>query len=274
MLASLLFSSEVAKALDKSSQTQDPEAQKNVRPWSLALRTSVSTSLHRNSDLDKQLSSSFAIYPGHKLKNGVKVGSFLSATKNLLNERKWTWNNSYVSFSKQLGKLHHFNVSGLALVHIPLSEESKDIQKLRTAIMIAPILTYDLKNLDLKNLERWSISYSPAITQYFHQYTTSLTGNSNTRTTLSSQLKLNFSLNDFIHFRLTGTYSKSFTYSGGQQDLYGVSTLLSYAPTSNFSIDIGHRNIGSPLAANGKDIEIDFINSRTSSVYIAFGYQF
>jgi hypothetical protein len=244
---------------------------KVIKPWSVSLGASLNTSLHKNSDLDKQLNSDFSIGANYKFKNGIKLGTSLSGTKDLLNEREWTWNNSYLSIAKSLVNLSGLKISGIALVHIPLSDYSKNYQKLRTGIMIAPSFSYNLSSI---GLERMSLSYRPALTRYFHKYTTSLTGGSNTQYSLSNRLGMSLTITDAAYFALNGSYAKSYTYLGNEKDSYSFSSALGYSPTPKSSVEIGHVNGGSPLATNGKDIEIEVFNNRDSSVYMSFGYQY
>jgi hypothetical protein len=244
---------------------------KPAKKWSVSVGATLNTSLHRNTDQDKQLSSDFSIGPSYKFDNGVRIGTSLSGSKDLLNEREWNWNNSYISLSKSLGSFSGVKVGGLALVHIPLSEYAQDYQKLRTGIMLAPSFAYSLSSI---GLERISLSYRPSITRYFHQYTTSLTGGSNTQYSFGNRLGMNFSISDAAYFALNGSYARSFTYLGNEKDSYSFSSALGYSPTPHSSVEIGHANGGSPLAANGKDIEIEVFNNRDSSVYMSFGYQY
>jgi hypothetical protein len=244
---------------------------KKASQWSVSLGASINTSLHKNTDLDKQLSSDFSIGPSYRFSNGLRVGTSLSGSKDLLNEREWTWNNSYFSISKSLGSFSGIKVGGLVLVHIPLSEYSQDIQKLNTGLMLAPTFSYNLSSI---GLERISLSYRPAITRYFHKYTTSLNGGSNTQYSFSNRLGMNFNITDAAYFAFNGSYARSFTYLGNEKDSYSFSSALGYSPTPKSSIELGHANGGSPLASNGRDTEIEVFNNRDSSVYMSFGYQY
>ena len=244
---------------------------KVIKPWSVSLGAALNTSLHKNTDLDKQLSSDFSIGPSYKFSNGIRIGTSLSGSKDLLNERKWTWNNSYLSISKSLADLSGVKISGIALVYIPLSEYSKEYQKLRTGVMVAPSFSYNLSSI---GLERISLKYVPALTRYFHKYTTSLTGGSNTQYSLSNRLGMNLTISDAAYFSVNGSYARSFTYLGNEKDSYSFSSALGYSPTPKSSVEIGHVNGGSPLAANGKEIEVEVFNNRDSSVYMSFGYQY
>ena len=85
---------------------------------------------------------------------------------------------------------------------------------------------------------------------------------------------MNFSISDAAYFAFNGSYARSLTYLGNEKDSYSFSSAFGYSPTPNSSIEVGHANGGSPLATNGKDIEIEVFNSRDSSVYMSFGYQY
>lgn len=261
----------MAPAFSASAKKSVKKTPKKTKNWSVSLGASINTSLHKNTDLDKRLSSDFSLSPSYRFSNGLRMGTSLSGSKDLLNEREWNWNNSYLSFSKGLTTFNKIKLSGLALVHIPLSEYSRDYQKLITGLMVAPIFSYNFANV---GIDRLSMSYRPSFTKYFHEFTTSLLGGSNTEYNLSQRLGLNFTISDAAYFGLTGTYSRSYTYQGNERDSYSFVSSLGYSPTPKSSVEIGHSNGGSPLATNGRDIEIEVFNNRESTVFMAFGYQF
>lgn len=263
----LLISSAYALDLENS-----PEAEiRKSQPLAVTTSASISSNLYKNSSSDYSLNSDLALDPSLTLEDGTTLIGHLSLYKDLRGERKEELNDAYIGGIKTIFRHGPTSISFLGLGFIPLSERSYKDQKLQTGIMLAPTFNLSLEELMLPGLR---VSLRPSYRQNFHKFKTSLSGNSNFERTLSTSLTLSYYATDALLLTSRNTYSRSFTYNGNETDSYRFEQSLTYLFTARASLTFGHLNGGNPLAANGIDTEVQFLNRRSSTVYTSVSYTF
>ncbi|MCO4793448.1 MAG: hypothetical protein KC493_07045 [Bacteriovoracaceae bacterium] len=263
----LLFTLSIGTTL-ASDSTSSVKKSKN---WSLSTSATLNTSMHHLDDAEKSISSDLGVSHSYKFKNGVRMFTSVSGNKNLQGERKWNWSNSAVGLSTTLGQSEAGRVGGTLIGYIPTSEYSKKYQKMITGFKASPSFTIFGKNFGINSM---SISYVPNAALYFHEYTTALTGGSNTQYSLGNALSVNYGFSDQVSMNVTGSYNRRVTYEGGERDSFGFAATAGYSPTAQTSLSLGYANGGSPLAANGSNTDIDIFDERSAAMFFSLGYTF
>lgn len=249
------------------SKKSTAKVEKPSKAYNVTFSSVLTSSLHKTSDIDHQLSNEFSIAPTYSLGNGYTLLSSISGTKDLKGERKFHLGDASFGVTTTLRKFDKLKISGTALSTIPLSEGTKDYQQLRTSITLVPKLSYSA----MKGL---TLAYSPSAKVNFHKFKTSLTGASNTQYQLANTAVVSYSGLGWMAATATATYLRKFTYGGNSSDVYAFSQTLTFLPTDVTSVSIGHAFGANPLQPNGVDNDIEVFDSRKSSVFAGFSYTY
>jgi hypothetical protein len=246
------------------------------RIWNADFLTQLNSSLHQLSDQDHQLSQDFLLSTGFKFPVGTNFGFVLSANKDYRKQRKFLWEDGYFSLSRTFEtSWQGISFTPLSRLIMPLSESSKDVKKLQTAVY-AGLQT----NIDFAKITP-HLALAPLTAKYriytqknFHRYKVDLQGASNTSYSLANRLILSYALSDKWSLGFDGIYSRGFTYGGISRDNYSHDESVSYAITKNLVIGLGHTIGGNSLAVNGVDSAVESFDNRKSTVYSVLNYNF
>lgn len=260
----LFGSSAFGAEVSKSSTALDSKEKKN---YTVTFDSTLSSSLHKTSDINHSLSNDLSISPTYSLDNGYTLFGTVGGTKDLKGERKFYMGNAAVGVSTTLRKYEKLTIKGSAVATIPLSESTKDNQQLRTAVKVSPKFIY-------KVADGFSAVYVPNAKINFHKYKIALSGASNTQYTLGNTAVLSYSGFESVSLTATASYYRSFTYGGNSKDAYGLTQSLSFVPTEATSVTLGHAIGGNPLQADGINNEIKIFDERSSSVFAGFSFTY
>lgn len=256
---------------DQVKNTQSSVVKKEIKKveerknsLALAFSSSVSTSLHRFDDPRKTSSSNFSISPSISLKNGLNIATELSLTKELDGYREESINDSYIAFSKGLYQINkNFSLNGSAVVLLPISETSRKVTFLNTAIKVSPSLGFSYNDL--------SIGYSLGLTKNFHTSKVNSFGSSNSEYVFSQSLSMGYNFSLFS-LSMSGNYSKALTYEKNERDSYSFAQTISFSLPRNIGLSLGHSLGGNIWAINGQDSNIELFNSDVSAVFMALSF--
>lgn len=235
--------------------------------YNITFGSVLTSSLHKTSDIDHQMSNEFSISPTFDLGQGYTLLSSIEGTKDLKGERKFYMGNASVGLTTTLRKFDDLTIAGTALATIPLSEGTKDLQQLRTGITLVPKFVYSAA----KGLR---LVYTPSARINFHEYKTALNGASNTQYQLGNTAAISYSGFDSVALTATATYLRKFTYRGNTSDVYAFTQSITFIPTDVTSVTLGHALGANPLQPNGIDQEIEIFDERNSSVFAGFSFTY
>lgn len=233
------------------------------RPYSLTLSTATVSSFHRPDDIERTFGSDFGLSAQYRFENFSLIAS-TSAFQDYQGERRWLWGDASLSVNRALTPIGPIQTSGTISAIIPMSENNKDYRRMYTGVVVAPTFTLPFARFGVEGL---SMSYRPSASIYFYEHEVALHGSSNTRYSLGQRLRLGYAINDQWQVGLTGSYARSYTYSGISRDSYSFGSSLGYAFSKRTSIEVGHTTQGNPLRANGIENELIFFNLRESVAY-------
>lgn len=239
---------------------------------SITFASTISSSLHQMDDPRRVVVNTTSIGVKFRLRNGVSISTKLAMGKKLTGMRNQSLKDSYISVSKNLLKISEsLNLSGSAVVLMPISEYSREVSMLQTGYYLSPTLSLDLSKAGLKG---FGLSYSPSFSQKFHRMEVTTGGSSNTQFSLGHSAGLSYSPAEKWSLGIDGSYAKSYTYQGNESDSYSIDQYVSYAPIKNLGLSLSHSRGGNVLAANGKDYDIELFNADNSSVAFGLNYTY
>ena len=239
---------------------------------SITFASTVNSSLHQMDDPRRVVVNTTSIGVKFRLRNGVSISTKLAMGKKLTGMRNQSLKDSYISVSKNLLKISEsLNLSGSAVVLMPISEYSREVSMLQTGYSLSPTLSLDLSKAGLKG---FGLSYSPSFSQKFHRMEVSAGGSSNTQFSFGHSAGLSYSPAEKWSLGIDGSYAKSYTYQGNESDSYSIDQYVSYAPIKNLGLSLSHSRGGNVLAANGKDYDIELFNADNSSVAFGLNYTY
>lgn len=250
-------------ALANPITDQNAPLENTHKPYSASLSAGINSNLLKTDTPDHTLDSDFNASVSLKPDAESAVTLSLGGVKNLKGERKFYWNDGSLSYSRRLYKDELYSLSGLMLAVIPMSDDSRDNQGLRTGLLVAPTLTSGFTT------ESFVASFRPSVRYNFHRYRTSRLGGSNTEYALSARLTLSYSFTDSISVSAVNTYTRNTTYYGNTKDAYAFIQSIDYQATPELSLSLGHANGGSVLAPNGTETDIDLYDDISSTVFFA-----
>lgn len=237
-----------------------------AKAYALSFGSTLNSSLHE-SNVEQQLSNTFAFGASYKFENIGKLSVSQLLDKDLKNDRLETWNDTQVSFSRSIYTFNDvFSLSGRVSGTIPLSEESTENANLITSIGLFPTLAADL-NPYIKGL---SLSYIPSFRRSFHEFETKADGGSNTAYSWAQRLVIDYSFSESFSLSLDQSYIRGYTYRGTSNDRFSFDQSLNYQMNKNVSWSLGHSLGGSALAVNGSDSNVRLFDENESSVYFSF----
>ena len=242
---------------------QNDTASSSYKNYSASFSSSITTNMFKPSTPDHQLSSDFNLSVALKPMKENSVSFALAANKDLKGEREFNWSDGSLAYSHSLYKTEDYSISGAAIVILPMSKSSREIQGLNTGIIIAPTISSAF------GTDSFSASLRPSARYNFHRYKTSLLGGSNTEYALGARLTLGYNFTDEISVNAASSYNRNTTYYGNTSDNYAFIQSLGYQATPEFALELGHANGGNALAPNGTDTDINFYDDNSSTVYFA-----
>jgi hypothetical protein len=239
-----------------------------------SISSSFSASMHQLGDPARRLGQEFGLSPFlvNKKSGTTYFGSF-SFNKDYRGEQQLDLNDLSLGLSTPLGSVLENNLLfKVSLVStIPLSEYSRKWSKLYTAVTVAPSAIVKLDALGLSGV---TVVYSLRASLFFHQYKTAYTGMANTQYAVGNSVALSYSPIDKLSLSVNSSYGRNFTYDGVSRDGVQVGENISFSATDSISISVGHVNGGSPLATNGREVEINIYDRESSTVYGEISYGF
>lgn len=242
---------------------QDAPTQTAPKNYSASFSSGITSNLFKTSSPDHQLSSDFNLSVALRPTKEDSVSFALAATKDLKGEREFAFSDGSLGYSRKLYRTTGYSISGSIAAILPMSETSRDIQKLGTGIVIAPNISSSL------GLDSFSAALRPSLRYNFHSMKTNMLGGSNTEYSLGARLTLGYNLTDEFSLSAVSSYARNTTYYGNTIDSYSFIQALGYQATEELALEIGHSNGGNALAPNGTDTDINFYDDNTSTIYFA-----
>ncbi len=253
------------------AQTIETTLAPKTKTWSGSFSTSLNSNTEKFGSENHVFTNDYMLGLKHPIGTHA-VDMNVSASKDLLGERKYEWTNVTIGYSTPTKSLN--NVLDLKLktsLMAPLNENQRKNESLITQLTLSPSLTFKLEELGFSGV---TLAYRPFVRQNFHEYTVSAEGRSNTERSIRQRLALGFSVTDNLSIDFDGVYQRNFTYQGTATDSYSLDESISYSFTSSFSCSLGHTTDGSVLAADGRTTNIEFSNIRTGMYYASADFTF
>lgn len=242
---------------------QDATTQTAFKNYSASFSSGITSNLFKTSTPEHQLSSDFNLSVALKPTKEDSVSFGLAATKDLKGEREFAFSDGSLGYSRRLYRTPEYSLSGSIAAILPMSESSREIQKLNTGLVIAPSISSSL------GIDSFSAQLRPSLRYNFHSMKTNMLGGSNTEYSLGARLTLGYNLTDELSLSAVSSYARNTTYYGNSIDSYSFIQALGYQATDELALELGHANGGNALAPNGVDTDINFYNDNTSTIYFA-----
>ena len=174
---------------------------------------------------------------------------------------KWEWSSPYI-----------LTLTPTLTAVVPLSKNSIKRDQLQTSIIAG--VSFGIIPDGLAKESGWSLAIGLTAGRNFHQYQESIDGSIVLNRYSSNQtLNLGYAYEDFS-VGLEYVHKSRFTYQNNTKDSFEFSQEIGYSINNNFSVALGHSNIGSGLKANGSEANFSIISEKDSTVYAQLGITF
>ncbi len=197
------------------------------------------------------------------------------------------WSDSFLSYSNFSQKWRFLNDFDLTLtptakIILPLSHESKDIDRLQTATILSVIygLTPNKKvtsrsvnqvNQTQSIANRFTYTFGFSIGRNFHQFEETLDGEVLNKYSSNQSLGINYSFNS-LDISIDYSHKSRWSYQNQTRESYGVSEEISYTFLKSWNVIAGHTNSGAALKPNGQDSNFSVYDEKQSIVYFTAAY--
>lgn|GEM_PF-4439819 len=240
-----------------------------VLPESNSVHGNLSATINANNEkigsTDRVFNTDYSAQMFYFLKNGIGTDYTVTATKDLLGERRYTFMNSTFGLNSPFARLGNTANARIRIQGaIPMDTERRKQDSLRTQITVTPNLIFLLDNFGFEGV---TFRYAPYFRQNFHRYSVNTEGRSNTQRTIGQRGTLGFAITDNLSLAGEFFYQRNFTYRGNTTDSYGHDESINYNFGQNLSFSLGHTNDGSALALDGQTSNLEFSNIRNSIFY-------
>ncbi len=267
LLLSFLGMGQTALA-SNSSVKKAPKASKD---WSISVRNTTTSNLHKLDSVNHYATNTTSL--SASVKTGkARVSLSTSLVKELQGERDQNLSDFGLSLSRPLGKFGDYtSVSNTFSLKLPTSKNSDERASLQFQATYAPTISISGGIVGSKNI---GFSISPYFILPKHEYKTTTTGSSNNQFITGSSFSVGYSLTDDLSIGTSFSYTRTFKYGGEQRDFYENSFYIGYSITKTTSASLSYSIGGSPLAPNGKDTEIKFIDNDEATLSLGLSTRF
>lgn len=197
------------------------------------------------------------------------------------------WSDSFISYSNFSRKWRFLSDFDLTLtpsakVILPLSHESKEIDRLQTATILS--VSYSITsikkaasrmvnqvNQTQSIANRFTYTFGFSIGRNFHQFEETLDGESLNKYSSNQSLGVNYSFKSF-DISIDYSHKSRWSYQNQIRESYGVSEEISYTFLKYWNVTAGHTNSGAALKPNGQDSNISVYDEKQSIVYFTAAY--
>ena len=260
------------------------------REWSGAISASSSRNLVDLGDGSRTDAAS----TDFSLRYLSPIGNFSTAfgynyglNRTAIEENVTDWSDSYITYSNFSQKWRFFNDFDLVLtptakIILPLSHESKDIDKLQTATILS--FNYSISPNHKKALRsvnqldqyqsianRFTYTFGFSVGRNFHQFEKTLDGESLSKYSSNQSLGINYSFKSF-DISIDYSHKSRWTYQNQTRESYGISEEISYTFLKSWNVTAGHTNSGAALKPNGQDSNFSVYDEKQSIVYFTGAY--
>jgi len=247
-----------------------------VRPsknWSLYSSVETRTSLETLDQTRNVIEMSLELMPSYKLQNDSKIRAYLAASKELQGTREQNLANAFIGHTQKLFNMNaDTSVSSDIRGYIPLNENSIKDESLKTRIYLG---ISSNSNLAIPYIESSSLTLKISGYRNIHEYETSRSGSVNTQYSLSEYLGLNLQFTKDLSFSTYVTNSQYFSYFNNRKpDVFETGQAISYAITPDIEMSFGHTLGGKTFKDDGVTNNIEFFNSKESTIYTSLSINF
>ena len=241
--------------------------------WSLYSSVETRSSLETFDQARNVLEMSLELMPAYKFQNNSKVRAYLAASKELQGSREQSLSNAFIGHTQKLFNMNSdTSVSSDIRGYIPLNEDSIKDESLKTRIYLGLSTN---SNLAIPYIESSSLTLKISGYRNIHEFETSRSGSVNTQYSLSEYLGLNLQLTKDLSFSTYVTNSQYFSYYNNRKpDVFEAGQSISYAITQDIEMSLGHTLGGKTFKDDGVTNNIEFFNSKESTIYTSLSINF
>lgn len=173
-----------------------------------------------------------------------------------------------VTFSyKRFQLFKSIDISNRLVVALPANELIRRRDSYNGAIGLGTDFGYKVQSFPL------DLQIGFTLSKNFHEYEINRDGKPNNSFVFSTSFLAKYKVQKFT-ISASGAYKKAQSYGGFERDTFLNGIEVEYAHNDSYAFQMGTKNEGSALKANGKDSNFEFFNENTSALYAGLSYSF
>lgn len=169
--------------------------------------------------------------------------------------------------AERLLDLKSMNLKSKLTMTIPTSENSIEVEELKTAIK----LSFYLKHSMTKKINLLLSSHTQ---RRLHRYESNISGESNNKYIFNNGLTLSYKISPLFQVHSRNFFAVQMDYTGQDNQLYSLAQSLEISMGKNTSLEIGHSVGGNALTQNRADRNILLIDQERSSLFFNINHKF
>lgn len=240
----------------------------------LMLETSLenSTNLEKRGESEANAQSKIEIVMGRNFLQHFFATLSVSAHQEWNNEQRFQTDDSLFRLNYGTYELNPtFAINADFYSVLPTSKKSRQEDSLVTSLTLRPNLVINLSRNLLKGLVLY---FRSSVTRHFHNFTTTLRSDSNSKYSMGQRLDIEYQPFKQWSLLVSGAFVNAWTYGGTMKQNFRAFEEVGYLFHDHFLMNVGHRNEGSRLKADGQSSNVDLFNNRTSIIYTTIKYTF
>jgi hypothetical protein len=235
----------------------------------VSIQTGASSNLYAIGSTDHEASLDLSLAPTYQFAPDWSVGALLAASQGLTDLQETTLDRTDLVISWKGRRLNsRLTLAASGGIILPYASKRLVLESLLVGARAGVKVSFRAAQSPLDFL---TLSYTPSVAKFFHEYRTSVDGTPNSEFSISQTLGLEADVGAGLSLSSAFVLLNGWTYGGTQSDRFRVDGELGYALSERSSLSLGVSTSGTQLKANGVDPNLAIFDTTRSQIWASFG---
>lgn len=234
--------------------------------WSASL--TADSNLQNTSTYENDRGALMRLSPRYRINDQFTAIGSLGISQRFTQENRTDMTNTLLSISRnpvRIGTVGDLRATGSLI--LPTNEIQREKESLRGALRLGT-------NFFVRTNTSFILETGASATLNNHQYSVSAFNQPNIRWRATPYINTGWAPNDKWQLLMYGAYDAARTYRGTYRGFFTLDESITYIPSREWSVTLGHTNAGSITTMDGQNSNVAFFDSRTSVFYLNGTFNF